>query len=53
MISIEDFKSIVLDIVAAMAERVRVTEERAENRVPKCDVTKILFLENCNFGLKF
>ena len=23
------------------------------NRVPKCDVTKILFLENCNFGLKF
>ena len=20
-------------------------------RVPKCDVTKILFLENCNFGL--
>ena len=31
MISIEDFKSIVLDIVAAMAERVRVTEERAGN----------------------
>ena len=23
------------------------------NRVPKCDVTKILFLENCTFGLKF
>ena len=23
------------------------------NRVPKCDVTKILFLEYCNFGLKF
>ena len=21
--------------------------------VPKCDVTKILFLEYCNFGLKF
>ena len=31
MISIEDFKSIVLDIVAAMAERVRVAEERAGN----------------------
>ena len=29
MISIEDFKSIVIDIVAAMAERVRVAEERA------------------------
>ena len=23
------------------------------NRVPKCDVTKILFLKYCNFGLKF
>ena len=23
------------------------------NRVPKCDVTKVLFLEYCNFGLKF
>ena len=22
------------------------------NRVPKCDVTKILFLENCKYGLK-
>ena len=24
-----------------------------KNRVPKRDVTKILFLEYCNFGLKF
>ena len=26
---------------------------KAVNRVPKCDVTKILFLEYCNFGLTF
>ena len=31
MISIEDFKSVVTDIVAAMAERVRMAEEKARN----------------------
>ena len=28
-------------------------EQLSFNRVPKCDVTKILFLEYCSFGLKF
>ena len=31
MISIEDFKSILIDIVAAMAKRVRMAEEKAGN----------------------
>ena len=31
----------------------QVGEFLLKNRVPKCDVTKILFLEYCNFGLIF
>ena len=30
-----------------------IYDDDNDNRVPKCDVTKILFLEYFNFGLKF
>ena len=40
-------EKVVLELWSQLIKRL------IDNRVPKCDVTKILFLEYFNFGLKF